>query len=82
MQLTKLILPIHRYPILSLKLLELENVRFEFRSFSKNAGFTGTRCALTVVPKTLTAKAADGSTSNCGNCGIVVNPPNLMVFPI
>jgi LL-diaminopimelate aminotransferase len=33
----------------------------EFRSFSKNAGFTGTRCALTVVPKTLTAKAADGA---------------------
>ncbi|MDY6937851.1 MAG: LL-diaminopimelate aminotransferase [Cyanobacteriota bacterium] len=33
----------------------------EFRSFSKNAGFTGTRCAYTVVPKTLTAKAADGS---------------------
>ncbi|MBD2610409.1 MAG: LL-diaminopimelate aminotransferase [Nostoc sp. ZfuVER08] len=36
-------------------------VAIEFRSFSKNAGFTGTRCALTVVPKTLTAKAADGS---------------------
>ncbi|MFM7437127.1 MAG: LL-diaminopimelate aminotransferase, partial [Snowella sp.] len=33
----------------------------EFRSFSKNAGFTGTRCALTVVPQTLTAKATDGS---------------------
>lgn len=33
----------------------------EFRSFSKNAGFTGTRCAFTVVPKTLTAKAGDGS---------------------
>lgn len=33
----------------------------EFRSFSKNAGFTGTRCALTVVPKTLKAKAGDGS---------------------
>ncbi|MEO1520072.1 MAG: LL-diaminopimelate aminotransferase [Cyanobacteria bacterium J06633_2] len=33
----------------------------EFRSFSKNAGFTGTRCAFTVVPKTLTAKASDGS---------------------
>lgn len=33
----------------------------EFRSFSKNAGFTGTRCALTVVPKTLTAQASDGS---------------------
>ncbi|MDY6782017.1 MAG: LL-diaminopimelate aminotransferase [Cyanobacteriota bacterium] len=33
----------------------------EFRSFSKNAGFTGTRCALTVVPKTLKAKTSDGS---------------------
>lgn len=33
----------------------------EFRSFSKNAGFTGTRCALTVVPKNLTGKANDGS---------------------
>ncbi|MBF2097406.1 MAG: LL-diaminopimelate aminotransferase [Gloeomargaritaceae cyanobacterium C42_A2020_066] len=33
----------------------------EFRSFSKNAGFTGTRCAFTVVPKSLIAKAADGS---------------------
>lgn len=33
----------------------------EFRSFSKTAGFTGTRCAFTVVPKQLTAQAADGS---------------------
>jgi len=33
----------------------------EFRSFSKNAGFTGTRCALTVVPKELKGKASDGS---------------------
>lgn len=43
---------------------EIEGARdcaIEFRSFSKNAGFTGTRCALTVVPKTLTAKAEDGS---------------------
>jgi LL-diaminopimelate aminotransferase len=43
---------------------EMEGARdcaIEFRSFSKNAGFTGTRCALTVVPKRLTAKAADGS---------------------
>lgn len=43
---------------------EIEGARecaIEFRSFSKNAGFTGTRCALTVMPKTLTAKAADGS---------------------
>jgi LL-diaminopimelate aminotransferase len=33
----------------------------EFRSFSKTAGFTGTRCAFTVFPKGLTAKAKDGS---------------------
>ena len=43
---------------------EIEGARecaIEFRSFSKNAGFTGTRCALTVVPKTLKGKSADGS---------------------
>ncbi|MCZ8159951.1 MAG: LL-diaminopimelate aminotransferase, partial [Microcystis sp. LE19-196.1B] len=43
---------------------EIEGARqcaIEFRSFSKNAGFTGTRCALTVVPQSLTAKAADGT---------------------
>ncbi|MEM9537785.1 MAG: LL-diaminopimelate aminotransferase [Cyanobacteria bacterium P01_E01_bin.45] len=43
---------------------EIEGARdcaIEFRSFSKNAGFTGTRCALTVVPKSLKGKAADGS---------------------
>jgi LL-diaminopimelate aminotransferase len=32
----------------------------EFRSFSKNGGFTGTRCAFTVVPKTLLARTAGG----------------------
>ena len=32
----------------------------EMRSFSKRAGFTGVRCAYTVVPKALTGKAADG----------------------
>jgi LL-diaminopimelate aminotransferase len=33
----------------------------EFRSFSKNAGFTGTRCAFTVVPKELTAADSAGN---------------------
>ena len=33
----------------------------EFRSFSKNGGFTGVRCAFIVVPKELTASVADGS---------------------
>lgn len=32
----------------------------EFRSFSKNGGFTGTRCAFTVVPKSLMASTPDG----------------------
>jgi LL-diaminopimelate aminotransferase len=31
------------------------DVAIEFRSFSKTAGFTGTRCAFTVVPKTCRA---------------------------
>lgn len=38
-----------------------KEVAIEFRSFSKNAGFTGTRCAFTVVPKTVMAATADGS---------------------
>jgi LL-diaminopimelate aminotransferase len=32
----------------------------EFRSFSKNGGFTGVRCGFTVMPKALLARAADG----------------------
>jgi LL-diaminopimelate aminotransferase len=32
----------------------------EFRSFSTNGGFTGVRCAFTVVPKTLLARTAAG----------------------
>jgi LL-diaminopimelate aminotransferase len=32
----------------------------EFRSFSKNGGFTGTRCAFTVVPKPLRAATKSG----------------------
>ncbi len=36
------------------------DVAIEFRSFSKTAGFTGTRCAFTVVPKNLTASSSTG----------------------
>jgi LL-diaminopimelate aminotransferase len=35
-------------------------VAIEFRSLSKTAGFTGTRCAYTVVPKDLKARNASG----------------------
>ncbi len=42
---------------------EIEGARkvaIEFRSFSKTAGFTGVRCAYTVVPKELKGHTADG----------------------
>lgn len=38
------------------------DVAIEFRSFSKLAGFTGLRCAYTVVPKTLQARDTSGAT--------------------
>jgi len=43
---------------------EIEGARevaIEFRSFSKNAGFTGTRCAFTVVPKELVGFDSEGN---------------------
>ena len=37
-----------------------KEVAIEFRSFSKNAGFTGTRCAMTIVPHLLSGKTTSG----------------------
>jgi LL-diaminopimelate aminotransferase len=37
-----------------------EECAIEFRSFSKHGGFTGVRCAYTVVPKNLMASTPDG----------------------
>lgn len=51
-------------PAIPHSIYEIEGARdcaIEFRSFSKNAGFTGTRCALTVVPKSLKGRASDGT---------------------
>ena len=36
----------------------------EFRSFSKNGGFTGVRCGFTVLPKSLTALTSRGDKKN------------------
>ena len=50
-------------PDLPHSIYEIEGARecaIEFRSFSKTAGFTGTRCAFTVVPKALKVKASNG----------------------
>ncbi|GAB1489799.1 LL-diaminopimelate aminotransferase [Opitutaceae bacterium] len=47
-----------RNPAIPHSIYEIEGARevaIEFRSFSKTAGFTGTRCAYTVVPKSLQA---------------------------
>ena len=50
-------------PDLPKSIFEIEGARevaIEFRSFSKTAGFTGTRCAYTVVPTSCTAYTATG----------------------
>ncbi|MEM6822257.1 MAG: LL-diaminopimelate aminotransferase [Verrucomicrobiota bacterium] len=44
-------------------IFEIEGAKrcaIEFRSFSKNGGFTGTRCAFTVIPRELKGKTSDG----------------------
>jgi LL-diaminopimelate aminotransferase len=46
---------------------EIEGARevaIEFRSFSKTAGFTGTRCAYTIIPKELIAYNTSGEAHN------------------
>jgi LL-diaminopimelate aminotransferase len=53
-----------RDPELPRSIYEIEGARevaIEFRSFSKTAGFTGTRCAYTIVPKDCVGYAADGT---------------------
>lgn len=39
---------------------DADKCAIEFRSFSKNAGFTGLRCSFTVVPKNLTTISLNG----------------------
>ncbi|MEX0717187.1 MAG: LL-diaminopimelate aminotransferase [Planctomycetaceae bacterium] len=50
-------------PAIPHSIYEIEGARdvaIEFRSFSKTAGFTGVRCAFTVVPKSVKGKTAEG----------------------
>ncbi len=45
-------------------IFEIEGAKkcaIEFRSFSKDAGFTGTRCAYTVIPKTVMGRDSGGA---------------------
>lgn len=51
-------------PAIPRSIFEIEGARdcaIEFRSFSKNGGFTGVRCAYIVIPKTVSGTADDGS---------------------
>ena len=53
-----------RDPKIPHSIYEIEGARdvaIEFRSFSKTAGFTGTRCAYTVIPKNLMAYDSAGN---------------------
>jgi LL-diaminopimelate aminotransferase len=50
-------------PAIPHSIYEIEGARevaIEFRSLSKTAGFTGTRCAYTIIPKALMASTASG----------------------
>ncbi|HEY2573557.1 MAG TPA: LL-diaminopimelate aminotransferase, partial [Verrucomicrobiaceae bacterium] len=52
-----------RDPAIPRSIFEIEGARecaVEFRSFSKNGGFTGVRCAFVVIPKTLTGSTKAG----------------------
>ena len=52
-----------RDPEVPHSIFEIEGARevaIEFRSFSKSAGFTGTRCAYTIVPKELQGRGPTG----------------------
>ncbi len=51
-------------PAIPHSIFEIEGARdcaIEFRSFSKNGGFTGVRCAFVVIPKTLTGTTKAGA---------------------
>ena len=51
-------------PAIPRSIYEIEGARdcaIEFRSFSKNGGFTGVRCAFVVIPKNLTGTTKDGT---------------------
>ena len=51
-------------PEIPRSIFEIDGARdcaIEFRSFSKNGGFTGVRCAYIVIPKSVSGKTEDGT---------------------
>ncbi|HUF62295.1 MAG TPA: LL-diaminopimelate aminotransferase [Verrucomicrobiales bacterium] len=49
------------YPRSIFEMAGARDCAIEFRSFSKDGGFTGVRCAYTVLPKELMGRSADGA---------------------
>jgi LL-diaminopimelate aminotransferase len=63
---------------------EIEGARevaVEFRSYSKTAGFTGTRCAYTVVPKDCTIHDSGEGNIRCTPCGTAGTRPSSTASP-
>lgn len=57
-------------PAIPHSIYEIEGAKrcaIEFRSFSKTAGFTGVRCAMTVVPEKLVARTISGEAVQLNN---------------
>ncbi len=51
-------------PEIPRSIFEIEGAKdcaIEFRSFSKNGGFTGVRCAYVIIPKSLSGRTEDGT---------------------
>jgi LL-diaminopimelate aminotransferase len=67
-------------------IFEIEGARevaIEFRSYSKTAGFTGTRCAFTVIPRECTAYDSNGNKHSLSMlCGTEDTLQNSMEYPI
>ena len=66
-------------------IFELDGARevaIEFRSFSKTAGFTGIRCAFTVVPEIASVTTARGVATTCTPSGIAATRPSSTAYLI
>jgi len=73
-----------RDPQIPRSIYEIEGARdvaIEFRSFSKLAGFTGLRCAYTVVPKSLKGGTLPAANIPSMRSGTAATQPNSTAWP-
>ena len=72
-------------PAIPHSIYEIEGAKrcaIEFRSFSKTAGFTGVRCALTVVPEELVARTISGGAVRLDEIWKGASRPSSTASPI